>query len=68
MKTVDHRDAPSGPKGSTGATLRLGYNAGANFKWRGAMSEIVLIFHFIIVFFFIAGFFIGLVWNQSMFR
>ena len=32
------------------------------------MSEIVLIFHFMIVLFFIAGFFIGLVWNQSMFR
>ena len=32
------------------------------------MSEIVLIFHFIIVLFFIAGFFIGLAWNQSMFR
>ena len=32
------------------------------------MSEIVLIFHFMIVLFFIAGFFLGLVWNQSMFR
>jgi len=39
-----------------------------DFNWRGAMSEIVLIFHFMIVLFFIAGFFIGLVWNQSMFR
>ena len=56
------------PQGNTGATLRLGYNAGTNFKWRGAMSEIVLIFHFMIVLFFIAGFFIGLVWNRSMFR
>jgi len=36
--------------------------------WRGAMSEIVLIFHFMIVLFFIAGFFIGLVLNQSTFR
>ena len=34
----------------------------------GAMSEIVLIFHFMIVLFFIAGLFIGLVCNQSMFR
>lgn len=32
------------------------------------MSEIVLIVHFITVLFFIAGFFVGLVWNQSMFR
>jgi len=32
------------------------------------MSEIVLIVHFMIILFFIAGFFIGLVWNQSMFR
>ena len=32
------------------------------------MSEIVLIFHFMIVLFFIAGFFIGLVWNQPIFR
>ena len=31
------------------------------------MSEIVLIVHFITVLFFIAGFFVGLVWNQSMF-
>ena len=32
------------------------------------MSEILLIVHFITVLFFIAGFFVGLVWNQSMFR
>jgi len=32
------------------------------------MSEIVLIVHFVIVLFFIAGFFIGLAWNQSIFR
>ena len=32
------------------------------------MSEIVFIVHFITVLFFIAGFFVGLVWNQSMFR
>jgi len=32
------------------------------------MSEIVLTIHFIIVLFFIAGFFIGLSWNQPMFR
>ena len=32
------------------------------------MSEIILIVHFMIVLFFIAGFFVGLVWNQSMFR
>jgi len=32
------------------------------------MSEIVLIFHFMIVIFFIVGFFVGLVWNQSIFR
>ena len=32
------------------------------------MSEIVLIVHFMIVLFFIAGFFIGLSWNQPMFR
>ena len=56
------------PQGNTGAIFRLRYNSGAYFKWRGAMSEIVLIFHFMIVLFFIAGFFIGLVWNQSMFR
>ena len=32
------------------------------------MSEIVLTVHFIIVLFFIAGFFIGLSWNQPLFR
>ena len=32
------------------------------------MSEIVLIVHFMIVLFFIAGFFIGLSWNQPKFR
>jgi hypothetical protein len=32
------------------------------------MSEIVLIVHFIIVLFFITGFFAGLIWNQSVFR
>ena len=32
------------------------------------MSEIVLTVHFMIVFFFIAGFPIGLSWNQPMFR
>ena len=32
------------------------------------MSEIVLIVHFMVVLFFIAGFFVGLVWNQSKFR
>ena len=32
------------------------------------MPEILLIVHFITVLFFIAGFFVGLVWNQSMFR
>ena len=33
-----------------------------------SVSEIILTFHFIIVLFFIAGFFIGLFWNQPMFR
>jgi len=32
------------------------------------MPEIVLIVHLMIVLFFIAGFFIGLSWNQPMFR
>ena len=32
------------------------------------MSEIVLIVHFMIVLFFIAGFFIGLSWNKPTFR
>jgi len=32
------------------------------------MSEIVLIVHFMIVLFFIAGFFIGLSWNKPKFR
>ena len=32
------------------------------------MSEIVLTVHFMIVLFFIAGFFIGLSWNQPIFR
>jgi len=36
--------------GKVGAIFRLGYNSRAYFKWRGAMSEIVLIFHFMIVF------------------